>query len=158
MPPLPANIHAFLTEHHVVSLAACHEGELWSASCFYVLDPVDARLIVLTGKNTQHGRLMLHNPHIAGTIAGQPARIRDICGIQFAARAECIATLPNAAPHSISTPKPTPSPKFFPAIFGSSSLITSNTPVTAPSSPTKPIGGAMKKTANPILNQPNIFR
>ena len=34
---------------------------------------------------------MLHNPHIAGTIAGQPARIRDICGIQFAARAECIA-------------------------------------------------------------------
>lgn len=90
MPPLPANIHAFLTEHHVVSLAACHEGELWSTSCFYVFDPVAARLIVLTGKNTQHGRLMLHNPHIAGTIAGQPARIRDICGIQFAARAECI--------------------------------------------------------------------
>ena len=78
MPPLPANIHAFLTEHHVVSLAACHEGELWSASCFYVFDPAAARLIVLT-------------PHIAGTIAGQPARIRDICGIQFAARAACIA-------------------------------------------------------------------
>ena len=74
MPPLPANIHAFLTEHHVVSLAACHEGELWSASCFYVFDPVAARLIVLTGKNTQHGRLMLHHPHIAGTIADQPAR------------------------------------------------------------------------------------
>ena len=46
MPPLPANIHAFLTEHHVVSLAACHEGELWSASCFYVFDPAAARLIV----------------------------------------------------------------------------------------------------------------
>lgn len=91
MPPLPANIRTFLAEHHVVSLAACHGGELWSASCFYVFDEAAARLIVLTGKTTRHGRLMLLTPHIAGTIAGQPARIRDICGIQFTARAECLA-------------------------------------------------------------------
>ncbi len=90
MPPLPLNIRTFLAEHHVVSLAACHDGELWSASCFYVLDEAAARLIVLTGKTTRHGRLMLLNPNIAGTVAGQPARIRDICGIQFAARAECL--------------------------------------------------------------------
>ncbi|WP_225748436.1 pyridoxamine 5'-phosphate oxidase family protein [Eikenella sp. Marseille-P7795] len=90
MPPLPTHIRTFLAGHHVVSLAASHNGELWSASCFYVFDEAAARLIVLTSKTTHHGRLMLLNHRIAGTIAGQPARIRDICGIQFAARAECL--------------------------------------------------------------------
>ena len=48
MQTIPANIVKFLSNHHVVSIAAAEEGEVWAACCFYVFDEANARLIVLT--------------------------------------------------------------------------------------------------------------
>ena len=80
MQTIPANIVKFLSNHHVVSIAAVEEGEVWAACCFYVFDEANARLIVLTSLKTKHG----------GMIAGQPDSITKISGIQFAATAALI--------------------------------------------------------------------
>ena len=91
MNALPDNIVCFLHDNHVVSIATrSPDGELWSASCFYVFDEANAQLIVLTSQTTQHGSNMASHPRIAGTIAGQPDNITKISGIQFQARAKCL--------------------------------------------------------------------
>ncbi|STZ76940.1 pyridoxamine 5'-phosphate oxidase family protein [Bergeriella denitrificans] len=90
MNPIPENIAAFFGKNHVVSLAAAHDGDIWSACCFYVPDLAAGRLIVLTARKTRHGTLMAANPRIAGTVAGQPDAITKISGIQFQAQARVI--------------------------------------------------------------------
>lgn len=87
MPTIPSAVCRFLHDHHVTSIAASANGQVWSASCFYVFEETNARLIVLSSRGTQHGSMMLANPKISGTIAGQPLNISDIRGIQFSARA-----------------------------------------------------------------------
>lgn len=91
MNPIPDAIADFIHRHHVVSLACQANGTLWSASCFYLFEPEKHRLIVLTKRTTLHGELMLANPSVAGTIAGQPERLTDIEGIQFLATARCLS-------------------------------------------------------------------
>lgn len=88
--PIPTHIVQFILKNHVVSLACHHQNQLWSASCFYAFDEKSHRLIVLSKQTTEHGKLMLANPNIAGTIAGQPDNIREIEGIQFQAVARCL--------------------------------------------------------------------
>ncbi|QIM63119.1 hypothetical protein A1D29_07400 [Pasteurellaceae bacterium Orientalotternb1] len=87
---IPTKLIDFIQQNHIVSLACSHQGEIWAASCFYTFDPQNNRLIVLTKQSTQHGKMMLANPHIAGTIAAQPDNIQDIEGIQFTAIAQCL--------------------------------------------------------------------
>ena len=90
MQTIPANIVKFLSNHHVISIAAAEEGEVWAACCFYVFDEANARLIVLTSLKTKHGGMMSRSAKVAGTIAGQPDSIAKISGIQFAATAALI--------------------------------------------------------------------
>jgi hypothetical protein len=84
---IPENTAAFFRTNRVVSIAAAAEGEIWSACCFYAFDEAAARLIVLTSRNSRHGRLMSASPQVAATIAGQPEGFRQISGIQLSARA-----------------------------------------------------------------------
>lgn len=88
--PIPIHIVQFILKNHVVSLACHYQHQLWSASCFYAFDEASHRLIILSKQTTEHGKLMLANPNIAGTIAGQPENIREIEGIQFQAVARCL--------------------------------------------------------------------
>lgn len=90
MSAIPGEICRFIAQHHVVSLACQHNGQLWCASCFYLFDEPAQRLIVLTSQTSRHGQMMLANPHIAGTIAGQPLEITEIEGVQFTAEAHCL--------------------------------------------------------------------
>lgn len=90
MPPIPDTICRFLRNHHVISIAACAEGKIWSASCFYVFDADAARLIVMTSKHTRHGSMLAVQPAFSATIAGQPENIAQISGIQLGGRAECL--------------------------------------------------------------------
>ena len=90
MQPIPDNISKFLHANHVISIAAAADGEIWSSCCFYVPDEAQARLIVLTSARSKHGSLMLKNPNIAGTIAGQPENIAKINGIQLTASAQLL--------------------------------------------------------------------
>ena len=54
--------------------------------------------------------MMAVNPHIAGTVAGQPGSITKISGIQFTARARLLEDEAAKKPPSPSTTKPTPLP------------------------------------------------
>lgn len=92
MSPMPEPISDFIAKQHVVSLACAAAGALWAANCFYAFDPAHHRLIMLTKTSTKHGKLMLANPNIAGTIANQTETLREIEGIQFTATAHLIET------------------------------------------------------------------
>lgn len=103
MANIPRKILDFIQQNHVVSLACAANDEVWAASCFYVLDAENARLIVLTKQSTQHGKMMLANPHIAGTIAAQPEQLRDIEGVQFTATARLLTNGEREQAHSLYT-------------------------------------------------------
>lgn len=82
---IPSFISHFIQQHHVTNIACQADNQFWTASCFYAFDEVNKRLIILTNQNTLHGKLMLKNPMIVGTISGQPIEIDSIEGIQFRA-------------------------------------------------------------------------
>lgn len=79
----PKLIEAFLRANHVVSIATVSNGIPWAASCYYAYDEKTKSLIVLTSDQTRHGAQMLENPHIAGTVSGQPQAILEVKGAQF---------------------------------------------------------------------------
>lgn len=85
--PIPEKIVDFIYRHHVVSIACHSSSDFWAASCFYAFEHSTERLIILTDKNTRHGKLMLNTPIVSGTIAAQPLDVRDIEGVQFRAEA-----------------------------------------------------------------------
>lgn len=90
MSTIPSAICQFFHSHHVTAIATSAKGQVWSASCFYVFEAENARLIVLSSRNTLHGSMMMTNPRISGTVAGQPLNISEIRGIQFSARASLL--------------------------------------------------------------------
>lgn len=90
MQQLPDNIVEFLEENHVISLATQDAEGLWAASCFYVYNPENISLIVMSALKTRHGAAMQGADLIAGSIAGQPSAIPDIRGIQLTARPRLI--------------------------------------------------------------------
>ncbi|MGB8601132.1 MAG: pyridoxamine 5'-phosphate oxidase family protein [Rhizomicrobium sp.] len=90
MSQIPEKISTFIASNHVLSLCIADENGPWAASCFYVYDPTEVGFIILTSPQTRHGKRMLEAPEIAGTIAGQPDRIRDIRGLQYTARARTL--------------------------------------------------------------------
>jgi len=93
----PGAIVDLLEGHHVATLAIADEAGPWAASCFYAFDAATMTLIVLTSTNTRHGRALLASPRLAGSVAGQPAAIADIRGVQFEATAKRLAGVRRAA-------------------------------------------------------------
>lgn len=83
MNTLPSDITDFLHAHHVLSLAVCSQDVPWAANAFFAFDKATASLAILGHLETQHARMLLANCHVAGTIAGQPASLSEITGMQF---------------------------------------------------------------------------
>lgn len=90
MQKIPPLIADFLKQEHILSLACQGLGEIWAANCFYQFDGENNRLLILTSRQTQHGKIMLAQPKIAGTIAHQTEQIHAIEGVQFTAIARCL--------------------------------------------------------------------
>ncbi|WP_321781799.1 pyridoxamine 5'-phosphate oxidase family protein [Paraburkholderia sp. J94] len=83
MNALPPAIADVLNAHHVLSLAVCSHDVPWAANAFFAFDEASASLAVLGHLDTQHARMLLANCHVAGTVAGQPAAVDEIVGVQF---------------------------------------------------------------------------
>lgn len=83
MSSLPEPIRAFLADHHVLSLAMHANGTTWAASAFFAHDEQARRFLFLTATETLHGQMLLANADVAGTVAGQPLLISEVCGLQF---------------------------------------------------------------------------
>lgn len=90
MQAIPSHISQFIQQNHVVNFATYGANDFWAANCFYAFDAEQARLIILTSKNTRHSQLMLENPHIVGTISTQVETLSEIEGIQFSAQSCCL--------------------------------------------------------------------
>lgn len=80
-----APFEAFIAEHHILSLATCHDNLPQSATLFYVYDPLHVSFIVASDTKTQHIQNILSNKNVAGTIALETKSVGKIQGIQFQA-------------------------------------------------------------------------
>ena len=76
-------IEKYLKKHHVLTLCAAAEGDLWCANCFYVVEPGQMTLLLMTELKTRHGTLMAQQPRVSGTIAAQPKTVALIKGVQY---------------------------------------------------------------------------
>lgn len=81
-----AVIEQYLKKYHVLTLCAAAEGDLWCANCFYVVEPDQMALLLMTELKTRHGTLMAKQPRVSGTIAAQPKTVALIKGIQYSGR------------------------------------------------------------------------
>ncbi|ORM69739.1 YhbP family protein [Pantoea rwandensis] len=73
----------YLKKQHALSLCASNGDDLWCANCFYVFDETRMAFWLMTEPDTRHGRLMLANPRVAGTVNGQPKTVLLIKGVQY---------------------------------------------------------------------------
>jgi uncharacterized protein YhbP (UPF0306 family) len=73
----------FLREHQVLTLAVMEaDGSPHAAALFYAVDE-KLRLYAVTDPATRHGKAMLANPSVAGTIQRDRQQWREIRGVQF---------------------------------------------------------------------------
>ena len=80
---IDTKITAFLTKHHLLTLATCKENIPYCASCFYAFIEESATLVIATDENTRHGREALENTHVAGSVAVETMLVGKIQGVQF---------------------------------------------------------------------------
>jgi len=73
----------FLREHQVLTLAVVDaNGSPYAAALFYAVDE-ELRFHVVTDPATRHGKAMLANPSVAGTIQLDRQHWHEIRGVQF---------------------------------------------------------------------------
>jgi uncharacterized protein len=73
----------FLREHQVLTLAVVEaDGNPYAAALLYAVDD-ELRFQVVTDPSTRHGRAMVANPSVAGTIQLDRQHWHEIQGIQF---------------------------------------------------------------------------
>jgi len=83
MNELDKNITHFIKKHHVFNLAVCDHDKIWTASCFYAFWNEKNALVFLSDEETQHAKMIMQNPVVAGTIALETRIIGKIQGLQF---------------------------------------------------------------------------
>jgi uncharacterized protein YhbP (UPF0306 family) len=73
----------FLREHQVLTLAVMEtDGNPYAAALFYAVDD-ELRFYVVTDPATHHGKAMLANPSVAGTVQLDRQQWQEIRGVQF---------------------------------------------------------------------------
>lgn len=77
-----STIESFLLEHHLLALATMGEG-LWCCSLFYAYDSLNIAFIIATDPDTLHGKNVIINSSVAGTVALETKTVGKIQGIQF---------------------------------------------------------------------------
>ncbi|HRS53793.1 MAG TPA: pyridoxamine 5'-phosphate oxidase family protein [Bacteroidales bacterium] len=82
---IPSQIINFIKKHHILTIATVNDNNLWCATCFYAFDFEKQQFIITTDLNTEHGKQMINNNQVVGTIALETKIVGKIQGIQFAA-------------------------------------------------------------------------
>ena len=79
-----------LERHQVTSLATSGQDGPWAASVFYAYDPDAVSLLFLSAHETRHAQILVANPEVAGTVAGQFTDIAQIHGLQYRGRCRAL--------------------------------------------------------------------
>ena len=74
-------VHRYLRDHNVATLATSSSGNLWAAAVFYVSDGYT--LYFLSSPTSQHCLNLAVNPHVALTIQEDYADWLEIKGVQM---------------------------------------------------------------------------
>lgn len=77
------HIMRFLEQQHLLTLCAGNGSDMWCANCFYLFEPSNMLLWLMTEPQTRHGNLMQQNRQVVGTIAPIPESIALIKGVQY---------------------------------------------------------------------------
>lgn len=78
-----AKIAAFLSEHHLLTLATSYENSPQCSNLFYTYLPDKQFFVVASDKDTEHMRNVLSNSHVAGSVALETKTVGKIQGVQF---------------------------------------------------------------------------
>ena len=85
MPEPLKKIEAFLSEHHLLSLATSQNNRPQSASLFYAYNSDEKTLLVASDTTTEHMQNVVGNNKVSGTVALETDEVGKIRGIQFTA-------------------------------------------------------------------------
>ncbi|MBU1657965.1 pyridoxamine 5'-phosphate oxidase family protein [bacterium] len=76
-------INLFLREHHVMSLATSHNGELSVCNLFYMFAKDKLSFVVASSEETLHIRHIMKNSIVAGSVVLETETVGKIQGVQF---------------------------------------------------------------------------
>ncbi len=79
--PLQAKVLAYLSSHHVMTLATSGPGGPWAAAVFYASERFD--LYFLSAPSTRHAQDLAASPRAAATIQDDHRGWEDIRGVQL---------------------------------------------------------------------------
>jgi len=78
-----SRIIKFFRKHHVLTIATTVDNEPWCANCFYVYLEEENALVFTTDIDTRHGKELIKNPNVAGSVVLETMVIGKIRGVQF---------------------------------------------------------------------------
>ena len=81
-------ITRFIGSHHVLTVAAAAQDEIWCANCFYAYLPEEEGFVICSESSTRHSGLFTRNPNVAGSVFLETEEIARIQGFQFTAQAQ----------------------------------------------------------------------
>ena len=76
-------IDAFLSKHHILSLATTSDSGISACSLFYVFDKDTTSFVVASSEDTKHIQNIKQHSYIAGTVALETKTVGKIEGVQF---------------------------------------------------------------------------
>src|SRR5664280_1236821 len=65
---IDSTIIKFFRKHHVLTIATTVENVPWCANCFYVYLEEENSLVFTTDAGTRHGKELIKNPMVAGSV------------------------------------------------------------------------------------------
>lgn len=89
-PAVAERVAAFLTAHHVLTLATVDEDGPGAAALFYAVDDAMS-LYVLSDPGTRHGRALARDARVAATIQSETTDWMAITGLQLRGTARQLA-------------------------------------------------------------------
>lgn len=76
-------IWQYIEDNWVVSFTTQQGEILWTANAFYIVESETVSLIILSSTTTEHGKMLLQNPIVSGTISNQEKDVAQLKGLQF---------------------------------------------------------------------------
>jgi uncharacterized protein YhbP (UPF0306 family) len=76
-------IEAFLSKHHVLTLATSNGVDLSACNLFYAFDVGKISFVVASSDDTEHIKNIAKNPKVAGAVVFETKIVGKIEGIQF---------------------------------------------------------------------------
>jgi uncharacterized protein YhbP (UPF0306 family) len=83
MSNMPPPFISFIKEHHVVTLATCHNDEPYCCSLFYAYMESEGCFVFSSESTTKHVRDLSHNMFVGACIALETEAIGKIQGLQM---------------------------------------------------------------------------